>query len=62
MLYNVLLNYRCFSVTYFNAGMARRAFPLFDEPAFKPIYTISLGHQEGLTAISNMPIANSIPV
>jgi aminopeptidase N/puromycin-sensitive aminopeptidase len=52
---------RNYAVTQFEPTDARRAFPSFDEPAFKATYDISLVIDTGDTAVSNSPIANDTP-
>jgi aminopeptidase N len=52
---------RNYAVTQFESTDARRAFPSFDEPAFKATYDVTLIIDKGDTAISNSPIAADTP-
>jgi aminopeptidase N len=52
---------RKYAVTQFEATDARRAFPSFDEPAFKATFDITLVVDKGDTAISNSKIASDTP-
>ena len=52
---------RNYAVTQFEATDARRAFPCFDEPAFKAVFNITLLIDKGDTAISNGKIVSDTP-
>jgi puromycin-sensitive aminopeptidase len=49
------------AATQFEATDARRAFPCWDEPAFKAIYAVTLVVPERLVAVSNTAIASEEP-
>lgn len=52
---------RRYAVTQFEATDARRAFPSFDEPAYKAVFRISLVVDKADTAISNGKIVSDTP-
>jgi len=52
---------RNYAVTQFENTDARRAFPCFDEPAFKAVFNITLVIDKGDVAISNSKIASDTP-
>jgi len=52
---------RRYAVTQFEATDARRAFPSFDEPAYKALFRIALVVDKGDTAISNGTILSDTP-
>ncbi|MGH9743314.1 MAG: M1 family metallopeptidase, partial [Candidatus Acidiferrum sp.] len=52
---------RRYAVTQFEATDARRAFPSFDEPAYKAVFRIALVVDKGDTAISNGSILSDTP-
>jgi aminopeptidase N len=52
---------RKYAVTQFEATDARRAFPCFDEPAFKATFAVTLTIDRGDTAISNGKVLSDAP-
>ena len=52
---------RRYAVTQFESTDARRAFPCFDEPAYKAVFRITLVVDKGDTAISNGEIVSDTP-
>jgi len=52
---------RRYAVTQFEPTDARRAFPSFDEPAYKAVFNITMVIDSGDTAISNGKIASDTP-
>ncbi|WP_447985532.1 M1 family metallopeptidase [Nitrospira sp. Nam74] len=51
-------NLRTLAATQFEATDARRAFPCWDEPAFKAVFATTLAVDPSLTAVSNTPIVS----
>ncbi len=52
---------RRYAVTQFEASDARRAFPCFDDPAFKATFALRLTADRGDTAISNGALLSDTP-
>jgi puromycin-sensitive aminopeptidase len=48
--------------TQFESTDARRAFPCWDEPAFKAVFQVTLVVDDGLTAISNARVVRETPL
>ncbi|CAD6910574.1 unnamed protein product [Tilletia controversa] len=48
-----------YALTQFEPTSARRAFPLWDEPAVKATYTITMIHRSDTVALSNMPVKST---
>jgi len=50
-----------YAATQFEATDARRAFPSFDEPAYKAVFDVTVVADEGLTVISNTKVVSDTP-
>jgi aminopeptidase N len=48
--------------THFEPVHARKMFPSWDEPAFRATFDIAVEIDEGLTAVSNMPVVRETPL
>jgi aminopeptidase N len=52
---------RKYAATQFEATDARRAFPSFDEPAYKATFDVTVTADQGLTVISNTKVISDTP-
>ncbi|XP_066290306.1 aminopeptidase N-like [Branchiostoma lanceolatum] len=50
---------RYLGITDFQPQDARKAYPCFDEPAFKATFNVTVVHQQEYTALSNMPLEST---
>jgi len=50
-----------YAATQFEATDARRAFPSFDEPAYKAIFDVTVVADHGMTVISNTKVVSDTP-
>jgi puromycin-sensitive aminopeptidase len=50
------------AATQFEATDARRAFPCWDEPALKAVFSVTLVVPEGMAAVSNTAVVSETPV
>jgi aminopeptidase N len=50
------------AVTQFETTGARRAFPCFDEPAWKANFTLHIAHAPEHNVLANMPMNNDEPL
>lgn len=55
-LFKMEENGQTYVASQFQTIHARRVFPGFDEPRFKPTFTVSLTTPEGMTAVTNSPV------
>jgi aminopeptidase N len=58
-MYHVSFEDNDYLFTQMESMYARRAFPVFDEPAFKIPYTLTISAPSGLVVIANMPVAST---
>src|SRR5580658_9743874 len=52
---------RKYAATQFEATDARRAFPAFDEPAYKATFDVTVTADQGMTVISNTKVVSDAP-
>ena len=57
-LYRSMRGEERYAATQFEAADARRAFPCFDEPEFKAVFSLELVHPSGNAALANMPVSS----